>query len=240
MKKILLIIGAVVLVLILVAVFVLAYFGFVPGLSKLFVKQKNLGVTPSEEVALALYDEIGFDNTVVGSDDLVKSELKYSGKVDLKRDFTPEEVSSLLSSWGDNYFDTPFQNVQVKFNNDGSVEFSAVINVERAVSLARSLGYSDEQIDAAKKYAKFVSNEIPVYAKGIGGAVDNDVTVTATEMQAGNVQVPAEYVADISSAIEDAIEKRAAQITGLHADKLSFEDGKMTFDGTVPAKVEVE
>lgn len=240
MKKALLIAGAVILILILVAVFVLAYFGLVPGLSKLFVKQKDLGVDATTISVESLYSEMGFVNENLKLTEPTSSNLVYSGTSELNRDFTSEELSSILSSWHDNYTKVPFRNVQVLVSEDGTVEFSAIIVVDQAVELARMLGYTDEQIDTAKKYAKFVSNEIPVYAKGNGGAVNNDVNINASEMRAGNIQVPAEYVSDISSAIEDVIERRAVQIPGLHADNLSFDEGKMNFQGTIPAKVEVK
>lgn len=240
MKKILLAIGGIVVALVLVAVIVLAYFGFIPGLSKFFMKQKDLGVTYDAELVNTVYADMGFVNGLANLSTPTSSDLVYTGAKELKRDFSSQEISSMLSSWYGHYAYVPFRNVQVRIAEDGTVEFSAMLDVERSVGLARILGYTDDQIDAAKKYVKFVEGELPVYGKGTGSATNNEVTINATTLQVGNITVPSNYVEEFSSGIEDVIEKYADRMPGLEAKSLSFDNSTMSFDGTIPESVGVK
>lgn len=239
MKKVLIIVGVVILGIILILVLIGAYLGVVPGLSKLFVKQVDLGVASSEGSDLVLYEEIGLTGDALSVSNLNDKELVYSGEKELEKTFSSDEMSSMLSGWGERYYYTPVKNVQVKVSEDGTVEFSAILIVDRAVSLAKMLGYTDEQIDAAQKYAKFVSNEIPFYGKGTGGAKNNQVTVNADTLKAGNISLPEEYKDEVNGAIEDAIERRIEQIDGFYAEEASFSGGGMDFVGTIPTSVEI-
>jgi hypothetical protein len=239
MKKVLITLVAIVVIIVAVSIFVAAYFGLIPSLSKFFLKQKDLGVSYDEALVEQVYADINFVTEFGDLTEPTTSDLIYTGANELTRDFTPEELSSMLSSWSDHYQYVPFKNMQVKIYDNGGVEISGILMIDRAVGLAKVLGYTNDQIDAAMKYADFLTNEIPFYGKGTGSAINNDVEISADSLQLGNLEIPDQYKDVVLNGVEDAIEKRIAQMTNLDAKKVTFDDSKLHFEGVVPAKVSV-
>jgi len=240
MKKIVLFFLIVLILILSGAFLLLGYLGLLPGISNLLVKQKDLGVEVNPNLVVSLYDEVGFMNNILSLEEPTSSDLIYTGVRDLSREFSSEELSSMLSSWSMECSYVPFRNAQVKISDDGTVEFSAILLTNSAVDLANRLGYSDEQIETAKNFVNLISDEIPFYIKGNGGAINNSVNINPSVMQLGNVKIPSSYFPEISAGIEDSIERRASQVEGLFARELSFNQGKMNFEGTIPSAVDLE
>ena len=105
------------------SVCVLAYFGFVPGLSSVFMKQKDLGVEPDDKYAEAVYTRIGFENTFYKDPNPKDGEIVYSGQIEIDDSLSSVEITSLMNTW-EKWESTPFENAQARINDDGSVELS--------------------------------------------------------------------------------------------------------------------
>jgi len=238
MKKVLIIVGAVIGVLILVVVLIVAYLGFVPGLSNFFIKAKDLGVPYSREVALKVFEDIGFEPDLgdelpiaAGSEDLT-----FDGSIDIDVSLSSEEITSVVNSFGDSLEEFPLSDVQIKFEGD-TTEFSAMVDIGKAIEAAKELGYTDEEISQAKGYVAIINNNISVYGKGVSSINNNELNIDSTASRIGNVNVPEDLVGMIEEVAADAIEKRLYLIPQMDIRSAVVEDGQLMLDATVPQKV---
>ena len=221
------------------SVCVLAYFGFVSGLSSVFMKQKDLGVEPDDKYAEAVYTRIGFENTFYKDPNPKDGEIVYSGQIEIDDSLSSVEITSLMNTW-EKWESTPFENAQARINDDGSVEFSAMVDVNKLEEFAKELGYTDDEISEGKSYLKVLNNKMPVYAKGEASMENNEASIDLTDGKIGNFPVPGSLLSKIAPILEEAIQKRFDQVPNTDIESVKFEDGKMKIKGDIPQKVEIE
>jgi len=159
---------------------------------------------------------------------------EYEGSVDVSGSYSDQEVTSVLDSWSKNWALTPFYNVQVKIHADGTAEASGMLKVETAISLAKELGYSDQQIESAAKYATFINGDLPVYMMGTASVSSNQVSAGVSNLRIGTVAVPADITGRVVSAVEDAVSRRMQQVSSLDIQHMDLIGGKMNLSGTIP------
>lgn len=240
MKKIVIVSIAILLVCIACLIIILAYIGLVPGLSDIFMKQKDLGIKSDIKLVENFYTKVGVENNFYQNEQPVEGELVYTGTINLREEaLSSEEVTSILSSW-QKWSPVFIENPQVKIADDGSVELSTIINVSKAKEFAKTLGYSDQEIDKGSKYVKIVNDKIPVYAKGNASMTDNQASFDISNAKIGNFPVPSFMLDEISPVLENALERRISQIPGTDIQKVELKEGKMIISGDIPQKTEIK
>ncbi|MFH1244604.1 MAG: hypothetical protein V1487_03505 [bacterium] len=222
MKKLLLII----LILILIPVGVLAYFGLVPGLSPLVTKPVDLGVKADPSLVTAF-------------------ETKYAvpagastAKLDVS--LSSAEITSVFAVWQQRDKLFPLRDVQIKFNPDGTGEASGYLKISSAISLAQNLGYSDSDIEKGKEYIQYISGDLPFYVKGAGGMLNNQLNIDPSTFRLGNVTVPATLTTPATKVVGDMITRRLQQIGGANIEEASFKTGSFKLKGTVPSTIKYD
>jgi len=203
---------------ILITLLVLALLFFVGF--KFLMKQKDLGITADKALVASFESKYG-----------VKNE---SGKINLDVNLDSNDITSIFSVWEERDRNFPLSNVQIKFNPDGTGEASGILKVDTAISLAKSLGYSDADIDKAKSYIKYVKGDLPFYVKGSGGMSDNVLSIDPSVFKIANVTVPESITNLASVAVEDMVKKRIDQIGGADIKEANFQSGSLHLVGTVP------
>ena len=88
---------------------------------------------------------------------------------------------------------------------------------------AKKLGYSDSDIDKGKSYVKFIRGGLPFYAKAVPSVKNNQVSLPIQNLQVGRVNIPDSLVKTINFAVEDSIERRINQISGLTIESAQVE-----------------
>lgn len=240
MKKVLFIFLSVLIVILLITGGVLAYFGFVPGVSDKMVKRVDLGVENDPQLNLNLMEKVGLEYNISNNDLPTDKDLVYEGSLEVETSVTSEDVTSQLNTVKAESNKIPFSNVQVRFNNDGTAEASFNLNIETTVQAARDMGYSEEDIEKGKKYLGVLAKDVYIYAKVEFGMADNDLSVIPHTLRIQNFNVPSaitKMVADMGSI---AIEDRLNQVPNLNVESLKQEGSKLHFKGTVPKSVRVE
>lgn len=219
MKKLLIgFIGFVVLI-----VLGLSYLGFMPYLSGFIVKQVFLGAKTDPNFVSAFESKYGVTNG--------------TGKVSLDVSLSGDDITSIFATWEKRDKNFPLHNVQVRFNADGTGEASGFLRVSTAISLAKSLGYSDSDIEQGKKYVQYVAGDLPFYVKGTGGMTNNSLTIDPTTFQIGRVTVPNSITTPVASAVGDMIERRISQIGGADIKEANFKSGSFHLVGSVPETI---
>lgn len=236
MKKILLIIFLVIVLAVTGIYLVLKNNVFslnIPGM-----EQIDLGIDESPDIIYAYYEEIGFQNNLEG-DTPRSGTLVFEGGIDIEHTFTQKEINSWFSAWENSWTGIPFKNLQIKLNTDGTVEASSLITLKEAEALGRTLGYSQEDIEKAKGYIRYIPDPLPLYATGTASITENDVSIDIDNMKIGNISVPSNISSAIGYVIEDSIEKARTLSDYTNVKEAIVTSEGVRFKGTVPASVNV-
>jgi uncharacterized protein YpmS len=207
--------GAMVLI-VLVAVGVAAYMGFVPGLSGLIGtnKPRDLSVRYSPQDANDVY---GKAQIQVSQPEYLcfGCQVEFSGQKTVDARFTDAEVTALLNAQNQKYGE--LKDIQVKFNADQTVELTAL---------------------AARQAS------VPIYVKAIpkvapGGKLD----LTVVSVEVAHMPVPTSMLsqytggADLSNGMQEVSDTLLKQAGILELTDLRVEAGQIYFKGVVPKTI---
>lgn len=228
--KIVLIIIAVVII---VPILILGYLGFVPGLSTLFGsdKPRDLGVTHTQQDYVTVYAKAGVKYSSLPADTAASQSIQYIGSKPVNQEFTQSELTARIDSSKWKY--QPITDAQVKINPDGTVESSGMVKVANIDAFTSTHGIDSAPIKTALGALSVVSSEVPYYAKGTGSVINNQVNAHFTEVDLGRLGVPAFTDSEADSAIEQVL----SHVNGLSVKSATFSNGKLSFDGTMPAEI---
>jgi hypothetical protein len=224
------------IIIILLIIIPLTAMGVIPGLSQILgAGPKNLGIKVTLEDSKLARDKVGTEIIPLPANTNPNDDFKLEGKMNADFSMDSKELTAHSNFRPWKYY--PLKNVQIKIHNDGTIEASATLVIEKALPYAMGLGYSETQIkDALKKY-NIPPFEVPFYIKGKGSVANDKVNVNAISIQIGVVPLPANIINQINSeakkVIEDVIAKNSQSF---HAERVSFSDGKMLFKGQVAQK----
>lgn len=233
MKKLILFL----LILILIPVAILAYLGFVPGISSVLAKPKDLGVKADPALFESFNQKHQMKNELPGGVVPSSRQAEFSGSTKLDVTMSSAEITSVLSAWKKRSPSLPIRDVQVRFNPDGTGEISGILEIKTAISIAKSLGYSDADIEKGKSYAQYVSGDLPFYVKGVGGVTNNQIMLNPSTFELGRVTVPSSITAPAAKVVEDVIERRIKQVGGINIESLTMNNGSLQIKGVVPDTV---
>jgi len=129
--------------------------------------------------------------------------------------------------------------LQYKLLQD-KVEASSLISLKEAESIGRTLGYSQEDIDKAKDFLKYIPDPLPLYAKGTASIKDNQVNLDIQNFKVVGYSLPEGMNSTVEGVIEDVISraKNLSTETDIKSAEVTSEGVK--FLGTVPASVSIK
>ena len=220
----------------------LGYLGFIPFVSKL------LGTSNPRDLGIK-YSRADYDSYMVKSQAKIQmvSELPsaapgiiYSGSVEQQQSFTDEEITARINDSTWEYF--PFKVMQMKFNTDGSLEFSALLQSGRIQGFISSIGgldYSSAELDKGMEILTSMGVNPAFYAKVTPVAEDNDWTVSAQSIELGRLPIPLDVVRADES-LTKLTNYVAGLIPNLNVRSFSIEKGQMNLDATVPNEVSIK
>lgn len=169
--------------------------------------------------------------------------VQFSGTRSVKATRTSEQLTALansndLKSW--KYF--PAQNVQIKIGNDGSVETSGRFLSDRIfTALARpGLDITSEEQGYINDYGKYGKGNPAFYMKFNGGITNNQVNINFSKVELGGIGVPSSAMGEVNNHVRSLVQRKMSKVSGLNIKSLTFQNGKMNFDGTVPDKIMVQ
>lgn len=245
MKKVLLIIGIIVAVLIIAAVLLLGYFGFIPSIAKLMGtdKPRDLGITYTEEDLKSATKKTKAEVKVLKKSTAPEKSLKTAGSERAEFEITSAEFTALTNNYANNWGYYPAQNMQIKINEDGTGECSGLVQVDKIIGFIQATGnkYSEEDIQKALDYLRLSREDsMPFYFKISGRAADNQIKeITPEKLEIGRFPIPSSI---LDRALPEIISFGNSQIenfAGLNVEDASIEDGKVSFKGEIPSEVEI-
>jgi len=219
------------LMLVTIVALVGGYFNLIPKAATFMGtnRSKDLGITYNEGDVKKLSEKSGITSTTL----LPTSEIPtYSGSKELEISLNSKDLTAWARDKGwKNY---PVKNAQIKINNNGSVEASAIIVTDKLAKWISSTGGNAKIVETIKSKLPVKLSELPVYAKGTAQVTNNEVTINFDKVSVANIPVPGNLLSDNKDYIESFIEERMKYVSGLYVESLKFESGEMQFKGTVP------
>ena len=238
MKTLLKVVGITLGVVVIAAVLVLGYFGFVPGVSSLFGSNKptDLGVTYTEADRLSGRAKAGWEVVELPADTPPENSLVYSGQVAVDATFTNAELTAWANDPWDHY---PLTDAQIRVNSDGTLEASGRLDIGMLRKWADIMGVTDEQLSVMEEYLGwFAWSDPPFYVKMSASVVGGEiVNPTVYEARLGRLSLPSGYLESSVSGLADYAGWQADATPGFSADSVEIVDGGIRFRGTMPAHV---
>jgi len=236
MKKVLLgvIIGVVAIVVI--AVLVLGYFGFVPGVSNLFGSNKpvKLGATFTQQDYQSAVSKIGVQmNNGLDTTYVDKSLKVYGPPKQVSFDLTPSEAVAYLDTKPLNP-NFAMKDFDLRVNPDKTVEVSSLLLVDK---IASNKNIPSEVKTALESVNKTGLKEVPIYMKGQMAVVNGQLNLNASDVKVGNLSIPADQVNSSKGQISNYFQTLQQTVPGLSIKNASVINGKIHIDGTVPSSV---
>jgi hypothetical protein len=231
-------IGIIVVILLIGAVLVLGYMGFVPGLSELIgsTKPKDLGVRYTSADLASLNAKTGVTYTSLPSSTPAAQSEVVSGSKPLQAAVTQEELTAMVNDHSGKWKAYPVSDAQVKINNDGSMEMAGTLRVDRMDNYVAATGATGEQVQEILSTAKTLGANPSFYGKWDLQVVNGEVTGDIEKLTIGNVDIPQSQLDEYKPLLFDAIEVRLNQLN-IDASSISVTNGKLNFNGSVPTQV---
>lgn len=235
--KFLKIFGFTILGIVIILVLIGGYYGFVPGVSSIFGsnKPKDLGVSYTEQDRLGGRAKIGWQIDTLTAGLPPEKSLIYSGSKAVDTSFTEKELTAWINkSW--NY--APLTNCQIRINPDNTAEFSGILHISQINKYKDVMGGSTVDLDKVLPgFLKYIPSNPPVYMKASASVINNQVTCSITAFSIGRYSISADWLKKNSGLFEKAAEWQISRIPGTSIKSLTFSNGQVQFDGTLPAKI---
>jgi hypothetical protein len=218
---------------VLIAVLVLGYLGFMPGVSNLFGsnKPKNLGATYTQADYQSARTKMGTIITDLPADASPEKSIKFSGQKNINVTFSQSEFNSLLAERQWKYY--PLKNSQLKINADGTAEFSAVLIKGRIEGFAKAVGVSQDNIDEVTKYIKMLPGDPAIYLKGKCSVTNNRISQSVSEVKVGKLDLTGQ-IKDNAGSIVDWVQSELFTLPGVNIKSFQLVNGSVHFEGTLP------
>ena len=216
--------------LVIIAVLVLGYLGFVPGVSNIFGsnKPKDMGVTYTAADYASAHARNGTTHSVLPAGSVPSITFSESHQVNTV--YTQAEINALLNNrqWT-NY---PLKDCQLKINPDNTVELSGIIIMNRLKGYEKALNLND--MGTILDYLKYFPGDPAFYAKGNIEVVNGQIVNTEiSEFKVGNLNFTKQIQDNLPGLINNVYSEIAAY-PGFSITTLKFTNGKVQFVGTLP------
>lgn len=213
----------------------LSALGVTPLSKFLGTGQKDLGIKVTPADTEAAISKVGTKIIPLPKDTQDSQGFKLEGK--LNADFTMDSKEISAHSNNRPWKNYPVKNVQIKIHQDGTIESSATLIINKAMPYALGLGYSEEQIKSAMQKYNIPPLEVPIYILGKGSVQNDKASVNALQVKIGSVNIPGNIISQANKEAEQVINDLIGKNSqSFHCESLSFGDGKLHFKGTVAEK----
>ena len=180
---------------------------------------------------------IGLNGQVPGQEGKT---VQFTGQRPLTVTRTSEQLTALanssdLKTW--KYY--PVQNVQIRINGDGSVDSSGRVASDRLLAaLSRpGLDMTTEERGFMTDYGSMLKGNPAFYIKFTGGVTNNKVNVNFSRAEIAGIAAPSDAMGEVNNHVMSLVMRKMIKVPGLNIKSLTFQSGKMNFDGTVPDKI---
>lgn len=228
-----------ILITLSVLVLVVVALGFIfPGL----VWTRSLGVRYTQTDYNSIIDKLNYTKDAAPTGDSADLyNYVYGEPTNVDTEFTSEELTAFFNENRPSYY--PLKNVQIKINEDGSIEVAAAANVDYFLNDVLGGKYTREQIQNEIPALGLLPDNVNIYLKFTGSVTNNISTIYIDLATVQGIEIPSNYTSSssainvIESSLNDFIAKLNAE-TGSNFESLTVQNGVLKFKGSVPSSLE--
>jgi hypothetical protein len=254
--------GLVFLLVVIAIILGLGYMGYIPYVAKLLGtdKPRDLGIrfTEKDRTDARAKGGVQFGTLPPSTSDALS--IQRFGKHEVDTSVTSSQASAMMNNRPWKYW--PYQNVQIKFNADGSAEATGGLNKAVVPGYASTIGIPKQAIEFAMKLlpptpvfylkmkASLIDNKVAVFEPQVFEL--NRIPLPVSKFLAFNkpsfqlikpvyAQLTIDLITDLTKVknkkdlITNYINSRLAGYTGFfYAKEARFEENKMIFKGSLP------
>lgn len=203
--------------------------------------RKDLGVKYTKADYDSIMSKLSYMKDEAPKGDLSSYTYKYGALQDVDVIFTSSEITAFF-----NYnrpTEYPLNDVQIRVNNDGTIDAVAVADVDYFLNEFMSSKYSKDQINNSIPLLGILPNKVNLEIKFSGSVLDNKSNINLIDAKVQGVSVPKDYI-NTSEAISvitsgtDKIMDKFSSKTGSKFKSISVVDEAIKFIGSVPSSLE--
>jgi len=187
----------------------------------------DLGVEISVDGAYQGLDALGQPTTVEELQEIVDNPDSF-GTVQTM--LSEEEASSLMAL--NNAPDFPARLTQIKFNDDGTMESSGMIWLDKFPAFLARNGVSSEGVEKVMGYIGFMDSTT-YYMKGTFSINNNNVDLNMDSVKVGRISIPTGVMNDNKGSVENTLSNILTN-NGYNIRNMSISDGKVNIDMDQP------
>ncbi|MBI2984219.1 MAG: hypothetical protein HYY50_01165 [Candidatus Kerfeldbacteria bacterium] len=216
---------------VLVVALVLGYYGFLPGVSKLFGsdRPRDLGVSVTAADLQSANSKLGQSQVALARGQDPHTIWQAADEVSVDANLTPAEYAA--------HFMTihPVKDLQLLFHDDGSFEASGRIDRGRIRGLLRAAGVDEvDQLGVLSVFDRYLLGNPIFYLRGTGEITDGQASLTLEKTELGRLSLsPGPFAAGLVTYAEGLIKN----IPHLTIARMAVENGRLHVQGTIPAVI---
>lgn len=217
---------------------VLSLYLFLPGL----LGPKSLGIKSSPEAYNSAMVKLGITKDEAPKTGSAESyQVIYGAPHPVNTALTSEEITSFINENRPDYY--ALKNVQVRINDDGTVEASG--SIDTAYIFEKILGgeYTEEDLKSAVPMLGMLPGSVNLYAKGTGEINNNQIeNVDIQNLTVMGISIPDSALTEagtqiIVETLEGYMERENAK-NNSDIEHMAIEDGKLVVEGQFPSSVQ--
>lgn len=199
------------------------------------LKPKALGISYTQKDLDSIKQKVGVTFAPFPADAPATKTIIVSGAHPVDQNFTNAELTAGANNRHNDYAYFPFRNIQIRVNNDGTIEGSGTINYQDAVKYLLTLGVSQKDIAEGAAKFKIPNANLPVYLKASGAITNNDSQINFSAASIANISVPENLIKEFQPAVNSLIESVIkSRQPSYNIEKLEVINGQVHFLGTAP------
>lgn len=221
------------LFLISIPLLILAFLGFIPGLSDLLAatKPKDLGISYSIEDYSQAHKKTDIERKIISND--YQREFFLSPDNHFIDDtLTSQEVSAWINERTWKHY--PFSNLQIRFNSDNTVEASGNLDVKKFINYIQVLGgMTDTEAQQVSSYMPLSGS--PAFYLNFTGNIQNDqVELSFSKAKLGNLPISSGLLSSYTPRLVEFIEEKVLNHPSVNFKELRPDNGLLKVVGTLP------
>lgn len=219
-----------------IIILVIGYYGFIPGLSGLMGANtpRDLGITYTQDNVERANGKLGVTYAELPPNTPDSGSLVMENYGRISVGFSDTELTALFNDHADNWGNYLMDDIQVRFNPDGTTELSGKIKTGRLRGFAESKGYDVTVLDRPE--LNYIKSEPSLYIKGDLTIIDGVVSADVEQVQIGRLDLPADQVELVEEFLVYYTQK-VADPPNLLINYFDTRNGECDVQAAIPKKV---
>lgn len=214
-----------------------AVYFLLPGLSG----PADLGIKSSREAYESALEKLDITKDVspVGgrADDYI---ITYGAPQVVDAGLTSEELTSFFNENRPDYY--AVKNVQVRVNDDGTIEASGSLDTSYVFNNMLYGQYSKEDAKSALPMLGLIPDDVNFYFKVAGSVVDNQVQgIDIESVKVMGIGIPSSLISSalpfITQTLDNYIGNECSRV-GAYVERAEVSNGRLAFNGSLPSSIE--